>query len=53
MNAYLIRDDDGTVIGQYLKPQPPETPDNWDGGWNVENVDRDDLNSEPVEWWDE
>jgi len=52
-NAYVVRDSDGDVIGQYYKTSTPEKPENWDGDWSVEQVDIDDLNSEPVEWWDE
>ena len=51
MRNYKIRDDDGTVIGQYRRTGPPEQPDEWTDGWNVEKAD--ELNDEPVEWWDD
>lgn len=51
--VYKIRDGDGIVIGQYLSKSDPSKPDGWDGEWNVNEVDLDDLNSEPVEWWDD
>ncbi|MDJ1431991.1 hypothetical protein [Halostagnicola sp. A-GB9-2] len=53
MKAYKVRDADGTVIAQYYSVSEPSQPSDWDGEWNVENVSLDDLNTEPVEWWDE
>jgi hypothetical protein len=46
---YLIRDSSGMLIGQYYRQEPPKEPDNWDGGWNVEEASISELNSEPVE----
>ena len=51
--AYKVRNSDGIVIGQYYSSRKPEKPHSWDGEWNVEQVELEDLNSEPVEWWDE
>ena len=48
---YKVRDGDGVVIGQYQRRTKPEKPDEWNGEWNVEEAD--ELNDEPVEWWDE
>ena len=51
--AYIIRDSEDVVIGQYYSDSEPSKPDRWEGDWIVEKVDLDDLNSEPVQWWDE
>ena len=51
--TYKVRDGDGVVVGQYYRSSEPPKPDGWGGEWNVEAVDKDDLNTEPVEWWDE
>jgi len=51
--AYKVRDSDGTVISQDYRNSDPSKPDGWSGEWNVEEVDLEDLNTEPVEWWDE
>ena len=51
--AHIVRDSEDVVIAQYYSGSEPSKPDGWEGDWNVEKVDLDDLNSEPVEWWDE
>ena len=53
MSFYKVRDADGVVIGQFSQPEEPTKPLEYDGEWNPEEVSQDDLNTEPVEWWDE
>ena len=53
MPFFKIRDGSGTVIAQYDQSDEPTKPDDYSGEWVVEEVEAEDLNSEPVEWWDE
>ena len=53
MTFWKIRDESGTVIGQYDQSDEPKKPYGYSGEWVVEEVEAEDLNSEPVEWWDE
>ena len=53
LNSYLVRDGTGTIIGQYQTSTRPSKPEEWNGEWKVEKVDISELNTEPVEWWDE
>ena len=53
MAYYKVRDEDGTVIAQHERLNEPRKPDEWNGEWHVEVVDFEDLNNEPIEWWDE
>ena len=48
---WKVRDSDGIVIAQYQQVTEPQKPDSHSGVWSVENAD--ELNDEPVEWWDE
>ena len=52
-NAYIVRDADGTVIGQFFRNTKPSKPPGWNGEWDVEVVNKNDLNKEPVEWFDD
>lgn len=49
-SKYKVRNGNGTVIAQYQTHKPPEKPSSYEGEWNVEEAD--ELNNEPVEWWD-
>lgn len=51
MIQFKVRDADGNVIGQFESDKEPHCPDDWEGEWNVEEAD--ELNDEPVEWWNE
>lgn len=51
MTYFVVRDSDGTVIDQCKRHEPPEQPDSWGSEWNVEEVDEEALNSDPVKWW--
>ena len=51
MKFYKVRDGDGDVIAQYYQTNIPEKPNGYVGDWEPEEAD--ELNDEPVEWWDE
>ena len=49
--CYKVRNGDGDVIGQFQTSTKPSKPDLWDGVWEVQEIDCNDLNSEKVDWW--
>ena len=51
MQKYKVRDSNDNVIAQHQAHKRPDKPDDYDGEWNVEKAD--ELNDEPVDWWDE
>ena len=53
MRAFKVRNATGEVISQHIRKTAPPKPVDYDGKWDVEETDKSDLNSEPVNWWDE
>jgi len=47
---WIVENSDGDVIHQKAG-RKPEQPDDYDGEWKVKEIEKENLNERPVNWW--